>query len=207
MPPSKKQHLASPGPESMPRDSLRIREESIVVPMQEPRVIPSGDLYLYICTTHLEVPLADIHFLYACKEPIPLDNDEKEVDYEYDDTNAYLTKPDDVDDEPDFEAIGEAVPLSFPTSSHLELIVNFEGDFGALEPVPTMDMTAPPAPAQIFLVRWKLIVNGFFDNDDDALVSTIPIGARRRSYGDGRFLFQGSDTRDRPLLQEKMKGP
>ncbi|ONK57975.1 uncharacterized protein A4U43_C09F6350 [Asparagus officinalis] len=42
-PPSKKQRLASPEPEPLLGDSLRIREESPIVPVQEPRVSFSDD--------------------------------------------------------------------------------------------------------------------------------------------------------------------
>ncbi|ONK80189.1 uncharacterized protein A4U43_C01F14890 [Asparagus officinalis] len=123
--PSKKQRLAFPEPKPMPRDSSRIREESTVVIVQESRVDPSG------------------------KEPVPLDNDEEQVHYEYDDTDTYLTELDDADDESDFETMSEAVPVMFPTSGHFEPVVDFEGVFGVLEFAPAIDTTATPTPAHV----------------------------------------------------------
>ncbi|ONK63960.1 uncharacterized protein A4U43_C07F20680 [Asparagus officinalis] len=83
---SKKQRLASPKPESMLGGSFRIREESPAVPVREPRIGSSG------------------------KEPIPLDDEEEQVDNRHDDTDVYLTEPDDagnIDDGPDFGTVGE----------------------------------------------------------------------------------------------------
>ncbi|ONK56156.1 uncharacterized protein A4U43_C10F4720 [Asparagus officinalis] len=75
----------------------------------------------------------------SSKEPIPLDAIEEQVDYGHDDTDAYLTEPDDtgdigdiggssymLDDEPDFEIVGEAMPTSFLASGHIEHVINFE---------------------------------------------------------------------------------
>ncbi|ONK80362.1 uncharacterized protein A4U43_C01F16840 [Asparagus officinalis] len=70
-------------------------------------------------------------------KPISLD-EEKQVDYEPNYSNAYLTEPDDMsfncnigdssfmlDDEPDFKIIGEAFPTSFLASGNFEHIANF----------------------------------------------------------------------------------
>ncbi|ONK78181.1 uncharacterized protein A4U43_C02F15390 [Asparagus officinalis] len=68
-PSSKKQRLASPEPKPMARDSLRTREEFSAILVQGPS-----------------------------KEPIPIDDEEEQVDYEHDDTDAYLTRPNDSGD-------------------------------------------------------------------------------------------------------------
>ncbi|ONK76296.1 uncharacterized protein A4U43_C03F26120 [Asparagus officinalis] len=98
----------------MPRDSSRTREESPAVPVQEPRIASSG------------------------KEPIPLDNEEEQVEYGHDDINAYLTKLEDAcdlcdiggsDDESDFGITDEEMPTSLPRSDRIEPVTSFEGAF------------------------------------------------------------------------------
>ncbi|ONK58286.1 uncharacterized protein A4U43_C09F10610 [Asparagus officinalis] len=112
-PPSKKQHLKSLEPKHVLRDSLRVKEESPMVPVQESRIIPS------------------------CKEAIPLDqdDDEKQVDYEPDDTDTHLSEPIDIgfsgnigdssymlaNGETDLGIKGKAVPSSFLASGKFEL--------------------------------------------------------------------------------------
>ncbi|ONK64538.1 uncharacterized protein A4U43_C07F27140 [Asparagus officinalis] len=79
--PSKKQCLVNPELEPVPRDSSRVREESPVVPIQDPKVISSG------------------------KEPIHVDDNVELVDYEDDDPNTYSIEPNGSHFEPvvDFE--------------------------------------------------------------------------------------------------------
>ncbi|ONK73171.1 uncharacterized protein A4U43_C04F28010 [Asparagus officinalis] len=77
------------------------------------------------------------------KEPIPLDDDEEQVDYENDDIDAYLIEPGDAsfdnnvsgssykpDDDLNFKAIGEAIPTLFLMGSHFEPMDGFEGASG-----------------------------------------------------------------------------
>ncbi|ONK58317.1 uncharacterized protein A4U43_C09F10960 [Asparagus officinalis] len=135
----------------MPRDSLRIREEFPVVLMQKTKVSPSG------------------------KESIPLDDDEEQVDCEHDDTDAYLTEPDDEGLDGDINSSSYMLQLdrtkppqfrimlhnglfspvgidrSIPSlrTSHFEPIVNVEGAFNVLELMLTIDMTAALTPALV----------------------------------------------------------
>ncbi|ONK72754.1 uncharacterized protein A4U43_C04F22820 [Asparagus officinalis] len=87
------------------------------------------------------------------------DNDEKQVDYGNDDTDAYLTEPEgvddggDVDDEPDFGAMGEVAPSLFSTRGHFEPVFDFEGAFRVLKLVSAIDITEAPTPAPIPLVH------------------------------------------------------
>ncbi|ONK76068.1 uncharacterized protein A4U43_C03F23550 [Asparagus officinalis] len=100
------------------------------------------------------------------KEPIPLDDKEEQVDYGHNDTNAYLTNPDDVgnlgdigsslympDDESDFGTIGEAIPTYFPTSGCFETVIDFEGASGILASVPATEMTEASTPTPVLLVQ------------------------------------------------------
>ncbi|ONK61093.1 uncharacterized protein A4U43_C08F26180 [Asparagus officinalis] len=74
-----------------------------------------------------------MRFFQERKEPIPLDDKEEQVNYGHDDTDAYLTELDDIDDESDFETMGEVMPTSFPLSGHFEPVANFEGIFVGVE--------------------------------------------------------------------------
>ncbi|ONK79975.1 uncharacterized protein A4U43_C01F12430 [Asparagus officinalis] len=93
---------------------------------------------------------------------IPSDDKEKQVDYRHDDTDAYLTKPNDVgdlgdisysaDNESDFWTMDEAMPTSIPASNCFEPVTYFEG-------------------ASSVLVS--------FNNDDNILVFPVLAEARR----------------------------
>ncbi|ONK73391.1 uncharacterized protein A4U43_C04F31000 [Asparagus officinalis] len=159
LPSSKKLHLASPEPESVPRDSSRVREDTHVVRTQEPKVGSSG------------------------KEPILLDDEEIQVDYGHDDTDAYLTEPEDVgnfgdvsssDDESDFGIAGEEIPPSLPPSGHFEPTTAFEGAFSILTSISKVEMIEVPVPSPALLVRRRLIIHGASDDDDDVLISAVP---------------------------------
>ncbi|ONK67046.1 uncharacterized protein A4U43_C06F15090 [Asparagus officinalis] len=94
---SKKEHLTPLEPELVPEGSSRIREEPLVVLLQEPRVGSSGDFYSCDYINLFEVQLVDMCFLYASKEPILLSqDDEEQVGYELDDIDAYLREPSDI---------------------------------------------------------------------------------------------------------------
>ncbi|ONK60966.1 uncharacterized protein A4U43_C08F24600 [Asparagus officinalis] len=104
LPSLKKQCLASLESEPVPRDSSRIRKQYPTNPIQEPRIGSSG------------------------KEPIPLDDEEEQVDYGHNDTDTYLTELEDAgdlgdigisDDESDFGAVGEAMSTPFSMSGGL----------------------------------------------------------------------------------------
>ncbi|ONK72579.1 uncharacterized protein A4U43_C04F20880 [Asparagus officinalis] len=121
----------------MPRDSSWTREESPAILVQEPRVGSSS------------------------KEPIPLDNEEEQVDYGHDDTDTNLTKPEDadhigdvegLDDEYDFEAVGEAMSTPFPVSGGFKLVIDFASASSILVSTPTFEMTEAPAPAPASLI-------------------------------------------------------
>ncbi|ONK60106.1 uncharacterized protein A4U43_C08F14390 [Asparagus officinalis] len=136
--------------------SSRISEESLAVPVQVPRIGSSG------------------------KDPIPLNDKEKQVDYGHDDTDAYLIEPDDVgniDYEPDFRTMDEAMPTSFLVSGRFEPMIDFEGTFGVLASTPAIEMTKALVPVPISLVQQKLIIHGSSNDDDDALVSPMLVGA------------------------------
>ncbi|ONK60129.1 uncharacterized protein A4U43_C08F14620 [Asparagus officinalis] len=92
---------------------------------------------------------------------ISLDDDEEKMDYEHDDTDAYLIEIEDAsdagniggslympDDKPDFGAMGE-VAQAFSTSGHFKPVVDFEGASGALESTPAINTTEAPVPALI----------------------------------------------------------
>ncbi|ONK78182.1 uncharacterized protein A4U43_C02F15400 [Asparagus officinalis] len=96
------------------------------------------------------IPVVNLTF---GEESIPLDDDAEQVDYEHDETDAYLIKLDDAGDEPNFGAISEAVHVSFPIGSHFKLVVNFEGASAVLEPTPAIDLNAALARALVSLVR------------------------------------------------------
>ncbi|ONK58445.1 uncharacterized protein A4U43_C09F12840 [Asparagus officinalis] len=128
-------------------------------------------------------------FLAKGKEHILLD-DEEQVDYEFDETDTYLTAPDDrsfdgdigdfsfmPNDEHDFGIIGGAVPMSFLASGNFEPVANFEG--GVLKYTPTIDTTVAFASALISLVWHKQVVHESFVEDDDGSVSPIPVGVGR----------------------------
>ncbi|ONK77615.1 uncharacterized protein A4U43_C02F8570 [Asparagus officinalis] len=147
-----------------------------------PRV-ESPYMYLVIWFTQHCPPLmaaatpsgANNALLQRCKpgdefkdEPIPLDDDEEKADYEHEDTDAYLIKPDDEGFDgntcgssyiPDIESMGEAIPTSFPAGGHFQHVVNFEDASSILEPASTIDMTKAPAPAPVSLVWRKLIIH------------------------------------------------
>ncbi|ONK76246.1 uncharacterized protein A4U43_C03F25560 [Asparagus officinalis] len=115
LPSLKKQWLASHKPGPVPRDSSRTREESPAVPVQKPRIGSSG------------------------KEPIPLEDKEEQVDYGHDNTDSYLTDPEDAcnlgdigdsNDESDFRVVGKAMLTPFPTSGGFGLVTDFEGTSG-----------------------------------------------------------------------------
>ncbi|ONK58248.1 uncharacterized protein A4U43_C09F10150 [Asparagus officinalis] len=158
LPPSKKQPLVTPEPKLVHRDYLRVEEEYPAVPMQEPRV--------------------------SSLEPIPLDDEEK-MDYEHNDIETYLIEPNEADFNDDVGgssymlAMGKAIPMSFHVDGHFEPVIDFDGASGVLEPTSAIDMTEAPTLAPLLLVRWKLIVHGSSDDDDDASVSLMLIAVGR----------------------------
>ncbi|ONK60133.1 uncharacterized protein A4U43_C08F14660 [Asparagus officinalis] len=91
-----------------------------------------------------------MRFFYAGKELIPLNDEEEQVDYGHDDTDAYLIKPDDegnfvnvsgLDDESDFGIEGKEMPLSLPLSGHFEPAIAFECTSSILTLIPKVEMT------------------------------------------------------------------
>ncbi|ONK69110.1 uncharacterized protein A4U43_C05F19460, partial [Asparagus officinalis] len=107
-------------------------------------------------------------------------DDEEQVDYVHDDTNVYLTEPEDAgdacdigDDEPNFGAMGEVAPSLFSTGGHFESVVDFEGASGALESTPAIDTTEAPVPAPVSLVWWRLIISELQDaiQEKDAMIN------------------------------------
>ncbi|ONK73163.1 uncharacterized protein A4U43_C04F27920 [Asparagus officinalis] len=92
------------------------------------RILQNKDHYrLYCCFPLIDglSPGDEFEDSTSCKEPIPLDNKEEQVDYGQDDTDVYLTEPKDVgnfsdvggsDDESDFRIMGEDMLLSLPLS-------------------------------------------------------------------------------------------
>ncbi|ONK71954.1 uncharacterized protein A4U43_C04F14110 [Asparagus officinalis] len=148
-PPSKKQRLASPEPEPLLGDSLRIREESPIVPVQEPRVSFSDDDeekvdYGYDDTDAYLTELEDA-------------GDAGDVG-----GSSYMP-----------------VPSSFSTSGHFKLVVDFEGASSTLESAPAIDTTEAPAQVPISSVWRRLIVSWFSNEDDGASISLVPTGGER----------------------------
>ncbi|ONK68542.1 uncharacterized protein A4U43_C05F13050 [Asparagus officinalis] len=85
------------------------------------------------------------------------------------------------DDESDIKTVSEAMPTSFPMSSHFEPVTNFEEASGVLAPAPTFEITEAPAPTLASLVWRRLIVHEASDNDD--AVSILPCWQELKGRG------------------------
>ncbi|ONK68102.1 uncharacterized protein A4U43_C05F7470 [Asparagus officinalis] len=70
-------------------------------------------------------------------------------------------------------------PIHIPASDEFEPAVDFDGAFGALEPEPTIDVVVSPTPMPVFAVRHRLVSHELSEEDDDASVSSIPVGVWR----------------------------